>query len=79
MNRLFAPTPPGPRTREVVEPATGGVLDHVVLSDTAAVHAAIDEATAAQRAWAATSPMDRAAVLRRKTQVIPGGCRAVAR
>jgi benzaldehyde dehydrogenase (NAD) len=70
MNRLFAPIPPGPHTREVVEPATGAVLDHVVLSDTAAVRAAIGEATAAQPAWAATSPMDRAAVLRRAARVL---------
>ncbi|PRY40560.1 aldehyde dehydrogenase family protein [Umezawaea tangerina] len=70
MTRLVTPAASGPNTRDVVEPATGDVLGRVVLSDAEGVRASIAEATAAQPAWAATPPAERAAVLRRAARVL---------
>jgi benzaldehyde dehydrogenase (NAD) len=50
---------------EVVEPATGTLLGTVGASSPAAVLAAVPVAQQAQRAWAATSTDERAALLRR--------------
>ena len=53
------------RFGEVFDPATGSVQAHVALAGAAEVRAAIDDAAAAQPAWAATSPQRRARVLMR--------------
>jgi benzaldehyde dehydrogenase (NAD) len=52
-------------TAPVVEPATGRTLEHVGIAAPEDVARATEVAAAAQRAWAATSFTDRAAVLRR--------------
>lgn len=54
-----------PRTRAVVEPATGEQLGTVGLPGVEDVGRAAARAAGAQRAWAATAPQERAAVLRR--------------
>ncbi|MFF7149854.1 aldehyde dehydrogenase family protein [Streptomyces jietaisiensis] len=54
-----------PRTRAVVEPATGERLGTVGLPGVEDVGRAAARAAGAQRAWAATAPQERAAVLRR--------------
>src|SRR6266702_5363201 len=57
--------PGGGGTQPVVEPATGKVLGSLGLADTDDVLHAAAAAQRAQRAWAATPPAERAAVLRR--------------
>jgi malonate-semialdehyde dehydrogenase (acetylating)/methylmalonate-semialdehyde dehydrogenase len=57
--------PTSPRTADVFDPATGAVQSHVALADAAEVRAAVDVAAAAQPAWAATNPQNRARVLMR--------------
>lgn len=52
-------------TQEVKEPATGAVLGQVGVATADDVYAAAIRAEAVQKAWAATRPEDRAAVLRR--------------
>ncbi len=52
-------------TIEVTEPATGAVLGRVGAATPGDVRAAATRALAAQRGWAATNPLERAAVLRR--------------
>lgn len=52
-------------TQRVIEPATGAELGNVGLADSADVHRAAADAAAAQQEWAARSPSERAAVLRR--------------
>jgi benzaldehyde dehydrogenase (NAD) len=70
MTRLVNPIASGPNARAVVEPATGEVLGAVALSDPEDVRVAVAEAAAAQPAWAATSPAERAAVLRRAARAL---------
>ncbi|KUJ59730.1 benzaldehyde dehydrogenase [Streptomyces albus subsp. albus] len=52
-------------TVQVTEPATGRALATVGLADATDVGRAVSSAAAAQPAWAATPPAERAAVLRR--------------
>jgi len=64
--------PPGPPRRPVEsrDPATGEVFQRYDSADAAAVAAALARARAAQPAWAARSPADRAAVVRRFHDVL---------
>ncbi|WP_331769125.1 aldehyde dehydrogenase family protein (plasmid) [Embleya sp. NBC_00888] len=52
-------------TTDVVEPATGAVLGRIGLADASDLARAAKSAAAAQLEWAATSHVERAAVLRR--------------
>ncbi|MBB3801058.1 benzaldehyde dehydrogenase (NAD) [Xanthomonas arboricola] len=54
----------------IYEPATGGLLHEVSKADLADVEAAVAQAKQAQRAWAATSPRERAAIFHRAAQVM---------
>ena len=56
--------------RSVAEPATGEHWADVAIANADEMRAAIGRAQAAQAAWAATSPRDRAAVLLRAAQVL---------
>jgi benzaldehyde dehydrogenase (NAD) len=51
--------------REVVEPATGEALARVGIADGADMGQACEEAAAAQPAWAAMAPRERAEIMRR--------------
>jgi malonate-semialdehyde dehydrogenase (acetylating)/methylmalonate-semialdehyde dehydrogenase len=51
------------RTAEVFQPMTGEVIAKVALASKAEVHAAVENAKAAQPAWANTNPQRRARVL----------------
>ena len=71
-NRIFvdgAWVPASGGTLDVTEPATGAVLGQVGLADADDLAKAAESAAVAQRAWAATSHADRAAVLRRAAQL----------
>jgi benzaldehyde dehydrogenase (NAD) len=59
-----------PRTATVVEPATGNELFHSGMADADAVSRAAEAAARAQREWAATPFLERAAVLRRAGELI---------
>ena len=59
---------PRSSTRPVLEPATGMPLGQVAIATAAEMHEAIDHASTAQKAWAATPPRERAAVLLRAAQ-----------
>ncbi|MEO8804961.1 MAG: benzaldehyde dehydrogenase [Burkholderiaceae bacterium] len=50
---------------DVVEPATGETLSQVGLANATDINAACETAAAAQPAWAAMAPRDRAAIMRR--------------
>ncbi len=71
--RLFGGTSgvwyPAARTREVVEPATGERLTQVGLAGPEEIARACGHAAAAQPAWAALAPRERAAVFRRAAAV----------
>jgi malonate-semialdehyde dehydrogenase (acetylating)/methylmalonate-semialdehyde dehydrogenase len=51
------------RTSEVFQPMTGEVIGKVALASAAEVRAAVENAKAAQPAWAATNPQRRARVM----------------
>ncbi|UYC12472.1 benzaldehyde dehydrogenase [Xanthomonas sp. CFBP 8445] len=55
---------------EVIEPGSGTPLHRVGQANAADVTAAVVQARAAQRAWAATPPRERAAVFHRAAQVL---------
>ncbi len=57
-------------SRAVIEPATGRSLGQVGIASAADMHAAIETAAAAQKAWAATAPRDRSAVLLKAAQAL---------
>src|SRR5690606_39988996 len=57
--------PTGGRVADVFEPSTGAVQARVPLATAAEVPAVIENAAAAQPAWAATSPQKRARVMMR--------------
>lgn len=57
-------------SRTVREPATGHTLGEVGIASAADMHAAIERAAQAQKAWAATAPRERAAVLLRAAQAL---------
>jgi benzaldehyde dehydrogenase (NAD) len=65
--RVYSPTWSAPKggAVDVMEPATGRVMAQVGLANAADVGAACEGAAAAQPAWAATAPRERAAILRR--------------
>jgi malonate-semialdehyde dehydrogenase (acetylating)/methylmalonate-semialdehyde dehydrogenase len=57
--------PTGGRVADVFDPSTGAVQAHVPLASADEVRAVIENAAAAQPAWAATSPQKRARVMMR--------------
>lgn len=57
-------------SRSVKEPATGAELGHCGVANHQDMSAAIAQASAAQKAWAATPPRDRAAVLLKAAQLL---------
>ncbi|UFS59796.1 benzaldehyde dehydrogenase [Subtercola endophyticus] len=59
----------GGGVRDVVEPATGAVLGSIGIADASDAARAAESASRAQKAWAATPPEERAAVLRRAGQL----------
>ena len=65
--RVYSPTWSAPKggAVDVMEPATGRVMAQVGLANAADVGAACQVAAAAQPAWAAMAPRERAAILRR--------------
>jgi benzaldehyde dehydrogenase (NAD) len=65
--RVYSPTWSAPKggAVDVMEPATGRVMAQVGLANAADVGAACQGAAAAQPAWAAMAPRERAAILRR--------------
>jgi len=63
---------------DVVEPASGRLLHQVGRATTDDVHAAVEQARAAQRAWAATSPRERAAVFHRAASILQAHAAAAA-
>ena len=65
--RIYSPTWSAPKggAVDVMEPATGTAMAQVGLANAADVGAACQGAAAAQPAWAAMAPRDRAAILRR--------------
>lgn len=58
------------RTYEVINPATGQVLDTVPLAGVAEAQAAVAAAKAAAAGWAATAPDERANLLRQGIQAV---------
>lgn len=58
------------RSTAVTAPATGVTLAHVGDADEADIDRVVARAVAAQRDWAATSPVDRAEVFRRAVDVL---------
>ena len=63
---------------DVVEPASGRLLHQVGRATTDDVHAAVEQARAAQRAWAATPPRERAAVFHRAASILQAHATAAA-
>jgi len=63
----------------VVNPATGEAFTEVAQADAAEIDRAIERAAAAQPRWAATSPGDRARLLRRFAQAVDGAIEELAR
>lgn len=61
---------PAPHSLDVLNPATAEVIATVPAATAADVDAAVARATAAQRAWAAAAPADRARLLRRFAAVV---------
>ncbi|HEY1778654.1 MAG TPA: aldehyde dehydrogenase [Solirubrobacteraceae bacterium] len=57
---------------EVIDPAREVAIAEVPSATAAEVHAALEAARDAQRAWAATSPIERGALLRRIADVVIG-------
>jgi benzaldehyde dehydrogenase (NAD) len=63
---------------DVVEPASGRLLHQVGRATIDDVHAAVEQARAAQRAWAATPPRERAAVFHRAASILQAHAAAAA-
>ncbi|MDH4390829.1 MAG: aldehyde dehydrogenase family protein [Aquabacterium sp.] len=57
-------------SRAVIEPATGLAIGQVGIASVADMQGAIERAHAAQKAWAAAAPRDRAAVLLKAAQAL---------
>ncbi len=57
-------------TITVVNPATGAVLEELAVDGAAQIDAAVEEATAAQRRWAALTGAERGRVLQRAAQLL---------
>lgn len=60
----------GPTQRDVVNPATGQAFAKVYMADAGMAHEAIASARAAQPAWGALAPLQRAAVMREIARLI---------
>lgn len=60
----------GPTQHDVINPATGRVFAQVSFADAAMAHDAIDAARAAQPAWGALAPLQRAGVMRKIASLI---------
>src|SRR5919206_3701783 len=58
------------RMADVFQPMTGEVIAQVALASKAEVRAAVENARAAQPAWAATNPQRRARVMMRFLELI---------
>src|SRR5277367_6715140 len=58
------------RTADVFQPMDGTVRAHVALASKAEVRAAVENASAAQPAWAAVNPQRRARVLMRFLELV---------
>jgi len=67
------------RSQPVYNPATGEAIDELGLSSTAEVAAAVENAAAAFPAWAATTPLKRAAVMFKFNELLIKNADAVAR
>ncbi len=67
------------RSQSIYNPATGEVIDELGLSSVAEVNAAVENAAAAFPAWAATTPLKRAAVMFRFNELLIKNADAVAR
>ncbi|QDY75952.1 aldehyde dehydrogenase family protein [Streptomyces qinzhouensis] len=68
-----------PEYHEVLNPATGAVVDKVAATAPAEVDTAVARAAAAQRVWAAAAPADRARLLRRFAAVVDDHIEELAR
>ncbi|MEW1549061.1 aldehyde dehydrogenase family protein [Streptomyces tsukubensis] len=68
-----------PEYHEVLNPATGALVDKVAATTPAEVDAAVTRAAAAQRGWAAAAPADRARLLRRFAAVVDDHIEELAR
>ncbi|MFJ8231053.1 aldehyde dehydrogenase family protein [Streptomyces sp. NPDC094448] len=68
-----------PEYHEVLNPATGALVDQVAATAPAEVDAAVTRAAAAQRGWAAAAPADRARLLRRFAAVVDDHIEELAR
>ena len=55
---------------DVIYPATGAVIARLHEATPAVIEAALASAKAAQKAWAATRPVERARILRRAVDLI---------
>ncbi|MEU5158059.1 aldehyde dehydrogenase family protein [Streptomyces sp. NPDC020875] len=64
---------------EVLNPATGALVERVAATTPAEVDTAVARATAAQRGWAAAAPADRARLLRRFAAVVDDHIEELAR
>ncbi|MEU3601846.1 aldehyde dehydrogenase family protein [Streptomyces sp. NPDC006798] len=64
---------------EVLNPATGALVERVAATTPAEVGTAVARAAAAQRGWAAAAPADRARLLRRFAAVVDGHIEELAR
>lgn len=60
----------GPTQHDVINPATGKAFAQVSMADAAMAHEAIDAARAAQPAWGALAPLQRASVMREIASLI---------
>ncbi|HMF68998.1 MAG TPA: aldehyde dehydrogenase family protein, partial [Phyllobacterium sp.] len=58
------------RTTEIFQPMDGTVQGHVALATPAEVRAAVENAKAAQPAWAATNPQRRVRVMRKFLELV---------
>jgi len=64
---------------DAVSPSTGERLGSFALADAGDVQTAVDLAASAQRTWAATSPEERSAVLRRAAALVEDGAEELSR
>lgn len=67
------------RSQPIYNPATGEAIDELGLSSVAEVNAAVENAAAAFPAWAATTPLKRAALMFRFNELLIKNADAVAR
>ena len=75
---LAAVSAQGGETREVFDPATGALIAQAPMQDVAALEAAIEQAEAAQPAWAALSDEERIAYLHKAADAIEAAAEPLA-